>query len=238
MFRFVCLHQHLMRSHSRFHFLLYLSYPFPFLWLFFFPWKKFPDIPFSNPTCFHIWLFDSSVLHMWFLCLFMLVFPSLFVIIVGFCLVCSSLMFPLYFNFWCFLLCFSFRLLFVRFLLRLLFWFRLYDIGKRCFPCSSGVFVGLVENQFGSGCSAGLSWSCGVRKNKELNNGMCFSIEDQMRLPFANGTRVCAKFAHFVATDKLRKGRRVGKKHHTNSGFGEMRVVVNLRVWDAKAQVK
>ena len=32
-----------------------------------------------------------------------------------------------------------------------------------------------------------------------------------MRLPFANGTRECAKLAHFAAMGKLRKGRRVGK---------------------------
>ena len=65
-----------------------------------------------------------------------------------------------------------------------------YDIGKRCFPCGSGVFWGVVQYQFGSGCSATWAWSSGVRKNKELNNGTRFcSIQGKMRLPFANGTR-------------------------------------------------
>ena len=35
-------------------------------------------------------------------------------------------------------------------------------------------FVGLMDNQFGSRSSASLSWSCGVRKNKELSNGTRF----------------------------------------------------------------
>ena len=52
--------------------------------------------------------------------------------------------------------------------------------------------------------------------------GRVFSIKGKMRLPFANGMRGCAKLAHFVATDKRRKGSRVAKKHCENSGFGQI----------------
>ena len=41
-----------------------------------------------------------------------------------------------------------------------------------------------------------------------------------MRSPSFNGTRACAKLVHLVETNKLRKGRRVGKKPYKNRGLG------------------
>ena len=121
------------------------------------------------------------------------------------------------FHVWCFLLCLFFLLVFVCFCFLSLslsfffisgvsllsfFWFSVGfcsdsvasavlvsdDVVKEgCFPCGSGVFRGVVQYQFGSRCSATWTWSSGVRKNKELNNGTHF-LKGKMRLPFANRT--------------------------------------------------
>ena len=56
----------------------------------------------------------------------------------------------------------------------------------------------------------------------------------KMRLPFANGTRGCAKLAQKFATEKLSKGRSVATKHYKNSGFGGDMAVEKVRVCDEK----
>ena len=96
-----------------------------------------------------------------------------------------------------------------------------YHIGKRSFPCGSGVFSG------GSAIPIGVRMFCylDLEQSSPQEQGVkqqdaFFSIKGKMRLPFANGTRGFAKLAHFVATDKLRKERSAAPKHYKNSGFG------------------
>ena len=72
--------------------LVYLCYfsPFPFLNFASFPHENFPHIPFSNPNCFHFWLFFCSwrfdYCYLYNNCFHYLCFSCLFVF-VGFCFV-------------------------------------------------------------------------------------------------------------------------------------------------------
>ena len=101
----ICLfHQALLRSHSRFvSFALSLLPLCSSFRLCFLPWDKFPDIPLLNPTCFHVGLFGSSVLHILIIFFSFFVFPSLFVLLVGFCVVFFWLLFSPFFSFLVFL---------------------------------------------------------------------------------------------------------------------------------------
>ena len=178
-------------------FLFYLYCPFPFFVCasFLETISSYPLLKSNFLPLLAVWLFCSPCLIFIFSCL---AFPSLFV---------SLFLSHLSFHLWCFSSLFFFRLFFVKLCCVCCFGFRLWH-RKRCFPCHSGVFGGLLENQFGSGCSASLSWGCGVCKNKELNNG---TRVFQLRVRC-----VCL----LIATDKLRKGRRLGQKHCKNRGFG------------------
>ena len=217
---FFFLHQPLLRYHFCFLSFVLSLLPLSFLYWCFFSSNKFPDIPFSNPTCFNFWLFGSLiVLHIWML-FSGLVFPSLLFLLAFVWFSCGC----------------AFRLFISGVsLLRFFFlcWF-LFCFG--CF-CSYGARVmtkekkGLLavlepfgiglENPFGSGCSASLSRSCGgPQKQGVKQRDPGFSIKGKMRLPFADGTRASAKLAHLAATDKLRKGRRVGKNHYKDSCLG------------------
>ena len=179
----------------------YLCCTFPFFFSVF-SFNHFHAIPFSNPPCFHFWSFGSSILPVYMILFWGLVFPFFLLVFVWFSSDCFvSFLFIAGIVFICFLLsfcgvcCFGFRL-----------WHR-----KRCFPCSSGGFFrAVVLYQFGSGCSASFDlgqWSA-QKQGVKQRDAFLFSIMGRMRLPFANGTRGCAKFA----TENVSKGRSVAKK--------------------------
>ena len=89
---------------------------------------------------------------------------SFFLFLVGFCLVFFWLLLSPFFITGVYSL-FFFLLFLVKQLWRRLFWVQISDIGKRCFPCGSGGFLGkwLISN-FGSGCSASLTLGSWVLK--------------------------------------------------------------------------
>ena len=171
MFLVFFFHQPLVRSRSRAVSLLYLCCH-SLLRVCFFPLNIFPDVPFSNPTCFHFGLFGSSVLHIYFFCSASCFLLCLFLLLVFVWFSCGCC-FHLSFHVWCF----SSSIIFVGFCFDFVVSVVLvsgYD--KTVFPCTSGIFwVGLVQNQCWSGGSVSLCWRCDIRKT----TGRFFSRANQ-----------------------------------------------------------
>ena len=159
--------------------LLYLCCPFPF-----FVCASFLETDFlTSPSQIHFPFTFISCLALLFSILELLYFHAwCFLLCLFFCLVfawfSSHCCFHLSFHFWCFSCLFLLLLVLALLWMRVLWWFELMmkeENPQKEFPVVLVQFgVGLWENPFGSGCSASLRWSCGVRKSMELNNGTPF----------------------------------------------------------------
>ena len=95
-----------------------------------------------------------------------------FIFLVGFCLVFFWLLLSSFFHHWEFYFLFIFLLFFVKQMWRRLFWFQISDIGKRCFPCGSGGYLGKwLISDLDPGVLLVLALGSWVLKNQAWNNG-------------------------------------------------------------------